>query len=177
MNQKIRLAAALAGALSFMSVPVHAHCPLCTAGAGAAAGLAALLGVKYGAIGVFLGGFATALGLWVPRLVKKRYIVWQNAFLFLAVYLSTLLPLIPFTKDYSSWFISWRGDYGSLFNRTYLINWFIVGAVIGSLVVYVAPRLSAALIQLRGGKALKFQGIVLTFLLLAITAFLMQVLR
>jgi hypothetical protein len=101
----------------------------------------------------------------------------QNTFLFLAVYLSTLFPLVPFTRDYSSWFISWWGDYGSLLNRTYLINWFIVGAVIGSIIVYVAPRLSAALTRMRGGRTLKFQGIVLTFLLLAITAFLMQVLR
>ncbi len=177
MVRRIVSVAALVGALSLVSVPVHAHCPLCTAGAAVAAGLAALLGVKYGAIGVFLGGFATALGLWVSRFVPKRHIPWRNIFLFLVVYLSTLLPLVPFTKDYSSWYVFWGGDYGSLFNRTYLINWFIVGAILGSLSVYFAPRLSAAVTKLRGGSTFKFQGVLLTFLILSMTAFLMQVLR
>ena len=177
MVRRIVSGAALVGTLSFVSVPVYAHCPLCTAGAALAVGLASLLGVKYGTIGVFLGGFATALGLWVSRFVRKRDFPWQNILLFLVVYLSTLLPLVPFTKDYSSWYVLWGGDYGSLFNRTYLINWFIVGAILGSLVVYFAPRLSASLTQLRGGNTFKFQGVILTFLILSITAFLMQVLR
>jgi len=177
MVRRIVSGAALVGAMLFVSMPAHAHCPLCTAGAAVAAGLAAVLGVQYGAIGVFLGGFATALGLWVFRLVKKRYIPGQNVLLFLAVYLSTLLPLVPFTKDYSSWYVSWGGDYGSLFNRTYLINWFIVGAILGTLGVYFAPRISIGLTRLRGGSTFKFQGVLLTFLMLSITAFLMQVLR
>lgn len=177
MVKRIVSGTALVGTLLFVSVPAHAHCPLCTAGAAVAAGLAALLGVKYGAIGVFLGGFATALGLWVSRLVQKQQIPWKNILLFLAVYLFTLLPLVPFTKDYSSRYISWGGDYGSLFNRTYLINWFIVGAIFGSLIVYFAPRLSVAVTKLRGGSTFKFQGVLLTFLILSITAFLMQVLR
>jgi hypothetical protein len=177
MVRKIVSSATLVGTLLFASVSAQAHCPLCTAGAAVAAGLAALLGVKFGAIGVFLGGFATALGLWVSRFVQKQKIPWKNILLFLAVYLSTLLPLVPFTKDYSSWYVLWGGDYGSLFNRTYLINWFIVGAIFGSLGVYFAPRLSVALTQLRGGNTFKFQGVILTFLILSMTAFLMQVLR
>lgn len=177
MVRRVLSGAALVGTLFFVSEPVHAHCPLCTAGAAVASGLAALLGMTYGAIGVFLGGFATVLGLWVSQLVQKRYVPWQSTLLFSVVYLSTLLPLVPFTKDYSSWYVSWGGDYGSLFNRTYLINWFIVGAILGSLVVYFAPRLSASLTKLRDGNTFKFQGVFLTFLILSMTAFLMQVLR
>lgn len=41
-----------------------AHCPLCTIGAGAAAVGAAWLGVSYMVIGVFLGAFGLAIGLW-----------------------------------------------------------------------------------------------------------------
>lgn len=167
----------LTTALSTVSVPVHAHCPLCTAGAGAAAGAAALLGVKYGAIGVFLGAFAMALALWMARLVTKRYLPYQKLLIIGAVYLSTLLPLIPFTRDYSSVFVSWGGDYGSLLNRTYLVNWFIVGAIIGSVIVYATPAISAGLTKLRQGKAVKFQGLMLTFSLLLIPAVLIQVLR
>lgn len=175
--KRIHLGVTLTTVLSMMSVPVHAHCPLCTAGAGAAAGAAALLGVNYGAIGVFTGAFAMALALWMARLVRKRYIPYQKQSIIGVVYLSTLLPLIPFTKDYSSVFVSWGGDYGSLFNRTYLVNWFVVGAVIGSVIVYVTPAISARLKTLRHGKAVKFQGLMLTFGLLLIPAVLIQVLR
>lgn len=156
---------------------VHAHCPLCTGGAAAAAGAAALLGVKYGAIGVFLGAFAAAMGFWLPRLIKKRYIPHQRRVVFWVVYLSTLLPLIPFTRDYSSVYISWFGDYGSIGNRTYLINWFIVGAVLGSLIVWVSPAISTNITEWRKGKSIRFQGLGITFALLIITAVFFQVLR
>lgn len=167
----------IVGASLLTGVPAYAHCPLCTAAAGTAAGLAATIGVKFGAIGVFMGGFATALGLWIGRLVKKRYLPRQNLVLFWAVYLSTLLPLIPFMKDYTSWYIFWRGDYGSIFNRTYLINLFLVGALLGSFIVYGGPRLSALLTRLRGGMMFKYQGIIITNALLVMAAILMQVLR
>lgn len=177
MRKKLAAGAALTTAFSFISGPVYAHCPLCTAGAGAMAGAAALLGVKYGAIGVFLGAFATALGLWTTRLVKKQYIPKQKLVIFLVVYLSTLLPLLPFTKDYSSVFISLFGGYGSIFNRTYLINWFIVGALIGSLIVWLSPRVSAGLTAWRNGKKIRFQGLIITFAILLLAGVLMQVLR
>ena len=165
-------------ALSLLTTGLtRAHCPLCTGGAAAAAGAAALLGVSYGAIGVFLGAFATAMGFWLPRLIKKRYIPYQKQVVFWAVYLSTLLPLIPFTRDYSSVYISWFGDYGSIGNRTYLINWFIIGAVLGSLIVWVSPAISVKLTEWRKGRSIRFQGLGITFGLLIAVAILMQVLR
>jgi hypothetical protein len=163
--------------LTIVPVKLFGHCPLCTGGAAAAAGAAALLGVNYGAIGVFLGAFATALGLWTPKLLKKRYVPLQKPLVFWVVYLSTLLPLIPFTRDYSSVYISRFGDYGSIGNRTYLINWFIVGAVLGSLIVYISPFISTKITDRRKGKAVRFQGLGITFALLIITAVSAQVLR
>jgi hypothetical protein len=177
MKKKLLIGAGLTGWLSTISAPVYAHCPLCTAGAGALAGSVALLGVNYGAIGVFLGAFATALGLWMPRLVKKQFVPRQSLIIFWAVYLSTLLPLLPFTKDYSSIFISVYGDYGGHLNRTYLINWFIIGAVLGTLIVWLSPRLSAYITRRREGRIVRFQGLIITLLLLTITGVLMQILR
>jgi len=178
MKPKLKKLSALGLALSlFTTGLVRAHCPLCTGGAAAAAGAAALLGVNYGAIGVFIGAFATALGLWMPRLIKKRYISYQRPVVFWVVYLSTLLPLIPFTRDYSSIYVSWFGDYGSIGNRTYLINWFIVGSVLGSLIVYISPFISSKITAKRKGKAIRFQGLGITFALLIITAVSTQVLR
>lgn len=177
MKKRISLSLTFAGSYTLLSSPVYAHCPLCTAGAGAMAGAAALMGVKYGAIGVFLGAFAAALGLWIAKRVKKTYIPRQNIVIFLGVYLSTLLPLVPFTKDYSSFLISMYGDYGSLFNRTYLINWFIVGSLLGTVMVFLAPRFSSYVTHLRHGRKIKFQGLALTFLLLLVAALPIQLLR
>jgi len=178
MKPKIAKLSSLGLSLAlFNTALVHAHCPLCTGGAAAAAGAAALLGVNYGAIGVFLGAFAAALGLWIPRLIKKSYLPYQQQLVFGAVYLSTLLPLIPFTRDYGSIYVSWGDDYGSLTNRTYLINWFIIGAVLGSIIIWLSPFISAKIIKLRQGKSIRFQGLAITFSLLLITGTLIQVLR
>lgn len=177
MQRKIVIGTAITGSLTLVSGPVYAHCPLCTAGAGAMAGVAALLGVKYGAIGVFLGAMATALGLWLPRLIKKQYVPKQNLLVFWVVYLSTLLPLTPLLQDYSSIYLSLFGDYGTIFNSTYLINLFIVGAVLGSLIVWLSPHLSSYLSRRLGGKRIRFQGLIITFSLLLIASVLMQVLR
>lgn len=177
MKKSLSLAAGITGSLPLISSPVvHAHCPLCTAGAGAMAGAAALMGIRYGAIGIFIGGFATATSLWLLGRVKKQYIPFQKPLLFAAIYLSILLPVIPLTKDYSSVYVSLFGDYGGLFNRTYLINWFLVGSLTGSLLVYFSPRLSGLITNFRKGRKVKFQGLILTFSLLILSGALMQVL-
>ena len=177
MKKQAIFGISLTGVLSLVSAPAYAHCPLCTAGAAAGAGAAALLGITYGTIGIFLGAFATALGLWIARIVKKQYIPAQRTVIFWAVYLSTLVPLVPLLKDYSPLYISWMGEYGGLLHRTYLINWFIIGAVIGTLIVWLAPRLSALIIKWRDGNVIRFQGLILTLLLLVTAGVLMQVLR
>lgn len=163
--------------LASLLVPVKAfaHCPLCTGGAGAAAAVAVLLGVKYGAIAVFMGAFSVALGLWLSHKVKRQYFKYQNVVLFWAIYLSTLLPLYPFLKgDYLSQYVSLGGGYGSWLNRTYLIDLFIVGSILGSLIVYFSPKLSAYIAKKREGKMIPFQGLVITFILLIATAIIIQ---
>lgn len=158
-----------------LPVKAFAHCPLCTGGAGAAAAAAAMLGVRYGAIAVFLGGFSVALSLWLSHKVKKQYFKHQQKVLFWTLYLSTLLPMYPFLKgDYTSQYISISGEYGNWLNRTYLIDLFIVGAIIGSLIVYFSPALSALLTKKRGGKMFPFQGLIITFFLLTLVSAVMQ---
>lgn len=160
----------------FIPSPALAHCPLCTGGAGAAAAIAAFFGVKYGAIAVFMGAFATALGLWLAHKVKKQYIKHQSKILFWVIYLSTLLPLYPFLDgDYVSKFVSVSGEYGSWLNKTYLIDLFWIGAIAGTVIVYFAPRLSQYVTAKRDGKMFKFQGLGITFILLLIAALMLQV--
>jgi hypothetical protein len=167
------LPAAIVVALA-LPAKAFAHCPLCVGGAGAAAALASVFGIKYGAIGVFMGGFAVALSLFIVNRLPQKF-RFQNIVVGWLIYLTTILPMYPFLKgDYMSWFISVSGDYGSLLNTTYLIDFFIVGAIIGSLVVLYSMKLSSLITQKRGGKHIKFQGLLLTFGLLFLSAVAIQ---
>lgn len=162
-------------AVLFTPVKVSAHCPLCTGGAGAAAVAAAYFGVRYGALGVFLGGFTIALSLWIASKPKKRF-KYQYQILFWGIYISTIIPFyFMFRGDYVSRYVSLGGDYGSLLNRTYLIDLFIIGTLLGSLIVYFAPKVSLALTNKRNGKSIRFQGLLINFGLLILGSVILQI--
>ena len=160
------------GGLIFPTVAL-AHCPLCTAGAGIVALSAYWLGVNGLTIGVLLGAFAVALGLWIARLLKKKYIPQQNNVIGVFSWLTTILPLKMLLSDYTSIYINWGGSYGSLFNRTYPINLFLVGGVIGGLLIYIAPSLSRFTTE-RRGKTVPYQGMIITFTLLILVSLITQ---
>ncbi|MBT3865779.1 hypothetical protein HOF78_01605 [Candidatus Woesearchaeota archaeon] len=163
--------------LAFLALPkaVSAHCPLCTIGAGAAAAGAAYLGVSGFIIGLFIGAAGLALGLWTSKLIKKKYIPFQSAIIALIIFLSITIPVLPLIQSYSSIYISWFGDYGSLLNKTYLINLFLIGSIFGALILSATPYLSKKLTKLRSGKFIPFQGIILTFSILVVVALLSEV--
>lgn len=161
--------------LPFIIKGVNAHCPLCTAGAAAAAGGAAWLGVNNAVIGIFMGAFAVSMGWWVSRLIKKQYVPFQMALIILFSFATTILPLLPLITGFYPLYISIGGEYGSLFNRTYLVNLFLAGSIIGGVIVCITPWLSKKISDMRG-KALPYQGITLTFTLLAFAGILVQIL-
>ncbi len=146
-----------------------AHCPLCTIGAGAAAAGAAWFGVDNVIIGIFLGAAALAMGLWVSRLFKRRYIPLQKWAISAFSFASIIIPVLPMMKGYSSAYISLAGSYGSLLNRTYVVNSFLLGSLIGAAIVAIAPSVSGMVAKKRGRKV-PYQGIVITFSLLAVAA-------
>ena len=150
-----------------------AHCPLCTAGAGLAAIGAYWLGVNGLTVGVLLGAFAMALGLWVARLIKKKYLPQQDNAIGVFSWLTTIIPLKMLLSYYTSIYINWSGSYGSLFNRTYPVNLFLVGGVIGGLLIYLAPSLSHMLTE-RRGKTVPYQGMIITFSLLILISLITQ---
>lgn len=167
---------ALAAFTLLLAESVFAHCPLCTIGAGAAAAGAAWLGVDNIVIGIFLGAAALAMGLWFSRLVKKRYVPLQKWAISSFSFASIIIPVLPLMQGYSSIYISLAGGYGSLLNRTYLINLFLLGSVIGAAIVAIAPSISSAITR-KMGRTVPYQGIILTFSLLAIAAAMAEVLR
>ncbi len=159
----------LAAFALLMADSAFAHCPLCTVGAGAAAAGAAWLGVDNIVIGIFLGASALAMGLWFSRLIKKKYVPLQKLAISSFSFASIIIPVLPLMKGYSSIYVSLAGGYGSLLNRTYLINLFLLGSIIGAAIVAAAPSISSAITGKRG-KTIPYQGIILTFSLLAIAA-------
>lgn len=151
-----------------------AHCPLCTVGAGALAVGAAYIGVSVVVVGVLIGAFALALGLWMSRIVRKKYIPYQKTIIALVVVLSTIIPLMPLIQEYQSFNIFLFGEYGGIFNRTYMYNRFVVGTIIGIVIMYISPSISAWVKEKRKGKFIPYQGILITFILLTLVSLIIQ---
>ncbi len=149
------------------------HCPLCTIGAGAAAVGASWLGIGDGPIGIFIGAFAIALGLWIARIVKKQYIPGQKYVITALSFVTTVFPLLPMMKQYSSYYLYIMGDYGSLLNRTYSWNMFLLGAVIGGVIVIIAPLASKKITDLRG-KMSPYQGLIINFAMLLLVSLVIE---
>ncbi len=149
----------------------HAHCPLCTAGAGVVALGAAKLGVGPMSVGIFLGAFAVALGLWVARLIKKKYVPRQKEMLALISFVTTIIPLQSVLADYSSVYLPFWGEYG----KTILINLFLVGGIIGGTLLLISPHLSRKLALARNGKMYPFQGTTITLSLLLTAAVVIEI--
>src|SRR3989338_11226253 len=150
----------------------YAHCPLCTVGAAAAAGGAAWLGVSKIVIGIFIGAFAVSIVWWVSNIIKKQYIPFQKPLIILFSFVTTVFPLLSLEVMRSNYplLISFFGDYGSLFNRTYILNLFLAGSMLGGFIVSVTPWLSKKMTIVRNNKMIPYQGILLTFLLLIISS-------
>lgn len=154
-----------------------AHCPLCTAGAGALAILAASMGVPSITVGVLIGAFAMALGLWVANIIKKQYIKLQKPLISLIIYLSTILPIMPLIKHYYPFYVSLYGEYGSILHNTYTINLFILGSIIGGAIMIASKPISQFISKLNNNRILiPYQGVFITISLLIITSILIQIL-
>lgn len=156
-----------------------AHCPLCTIGAGGAALMATWLGVSTLSIGLFIGAFALAMGLWMLRLIQKKWPAipgMLKLILALCIFLLTIVPIMPLMPGYNTISIFWMGGYGSLLNRTYLMNSFLIGSGIGAFILYLTPFLSQKITQWRHKKQIPFQGMLLIFILLLLTAISFEIL-
>ena len=153
-----------------------AHCPLCVAGAGALAVLAASLGVSSVVVGILIGAFALALGLWLAPLVKKQYIPYQKQILTLLIFVGTIVPIMPLIRDYGPLYISLGGEYGTLWHNTYTVDLFLFGSVVGVVLMLVAPLVSRLLTKLRS-KQIPYQGVTITLFLLVIASVIAQIVQ
>lgn len=159
-------------AMPFLIKLVSAHCPLCTIGAGAAAAGAVWLGVSKVVVALFMGAFAMSMGMWFARVVEKRkkFIPLQSPLIIIGIFLLTILPLIPIVKAIGPFYMSFIGDYG----MTYAVNYSLGSSLLGGIITFVSPKINKKIREKRNGKGILFQGILLTFLLLGITATIIQ---
>ncbi|MDP3966421.1 MAG: rhodanese-like domain-containing protein [archaeon] len=156
--------------LIFFIESVSAHCPLCTIGAGAAAAGAVWLGVSKIVVALFIGGFAMSMGLWMSRIIKKKYFKLQNSLVVIGVFLLTFIPLLPIFSAIGPLYLSFIGDYG----KTYAVNYSLLSGLFGGLVVFSSPSLSKKITEKREGKIIPFQGILLTLTSLIVIGILLQ---
>lgn len=155
---------------------IAAHCPLCTVGAGAAATGAVWLGVSKVVVALLLGAFAMSMGVWFSRLIEKRkkFFRGQNVLVALGIFLLTFVPLIPIVQAYGPLPINLFGSYGSLLNRTYMVDYSLYAGLLGGIIVSGSTRLNQKIKSLRDGKGIPYQGMLLTFSLLALSAVVIQ---
>ena len=151
-----------------------AHCPLCTAGAGLLAVSAASLGISSAVVGVFVGAFALALGMWMALLIKRKYVVGQNALVAIATFLLTVVPVMPLIREYRPLYVSLAGEYGTILHSTYAINMYLAGALVGAAVLAGVPYLSKTLTRLRGYRQIPYQGVSISLVLLLVTGLTVQ---
>ena len=150
----------------------YAHCPLCTAAVGVAAVGAKYYGIDDSIIGLFMGAFAVSIGLWFGlKIIKKNYIRFQTPIIVVLSYVLTVVPIIYTLTSASIYLpILWFGSSGSLFNSVYWINKMMLGSIIGLIVTLISYWIHVGIKRVRGSVLFPFQGVVLTIVLLAVTA-------
>lgn len=156
--------------LLFIPQVTKAHCPLCTIGAGAAAGVAVWLGVSYMSVGVMIGAFAIATGLWMSRFIKKKFFKRQKLLIAGISYISTVWPLRLMLKSYGAVYLPWWGKYG----KTLLIDKYLIGTVIGAIIMIISPYISTQISKKRDNKNWPYQGMSIAFGLLILSAVLIE---
>jgi len=149
---------------------VSAHCPLCTIGAGAAAAGAVWLGVSKIVVALFIGAFAMSMGMWFSKIPKKKYIPFQKTVITAVIFLTVILPILPIFSAIGPLYIPFFGEYG----LTYALNYSLVSSLFGGVIAFVSPPLNEKIKNVRKGKGVPFQGVLLTFVLLLISVLIIQ---
>ena len=158
---------------SLVAVPlVSAHCPLCTAAAGAGVGVARFYGVDDSIVGLLLGGFVASSGLWVHNWLKNKkkinipvqgLILVALSFLLLAVPLYTAGVITDFEMV-----MSMPEHHSMLGMGVYGIDKLLFGLIVGTILISGTFTLSDSIKAKRGKRLFAFQGLVFMLTALAI---------
>jgi len=146
------------------ATPAYAHCPLCTAAAGAGVLASRFLGVDDLIIGIWLGAAMLSMGLWISNSIKK-YFKGQGFVISLVLILSIVLPLYGggFLGNQSHQLFFMMPS-GALFG----IDRMIIGIIAG-VAVFIGADYLSQLVKKKKGLLFSYQTItfIMTSLLLA----------
>ena len=112
-----------------------------------------------------------SMGMWFARIIKKRYIPFQRTLIIIVVFLTTVLPLLPIFSAIGPLYLSFIGG---VYGTTYAINYSLVSSFLGGVIMFISPGLNKKIKEKRNGKGIPFQSILITFILLGITALIIQ---
>jgi hypothetical protein len=79
-----------------LASPVYAHCPLCVAGAGVGLSLSRVLGIDDSITGVWMAAFLGASSFWISNSIKKTYIPYQAATIYVVIFITTIYSFYRF---------------------------------------------------------------------------------
>lgn len=155
--------------IGILTLPaVMAHCPLCTAAAGAGVAAARFYGVDDSIVGLFIGALIVSTALWFNKSVKKR---WNYALpAFIVVLISFLLFAGPFYYTgliTNVEMVKSMPEHHAILGLGVLgIDKLLAGMIIGSLAVWGAFTLSDHIVKKRGKRLFDYQG--LSFMIMAL---------
>lgn len=141
------------------SIPqVYAHCPICAIAVGNGVILARFWGLNDIIVGIWVGAFVVSMGLWVHKLLKKKYIPLQE---FVFTILSFAATAIPFY---------FAGLIGNPMYVKWGIDMLLLGMVVGTVLTVAGFEISKLVKAKRGKTLIPFQTIIFTVVLLAIAS-------
>ncbi len=156
----------------FSAMPVHAHCPLCTAATGAAVAATRFYGMDDMIVGLFIGGFVISTALWFNNILLKRnkgknFLPYQP---FIMVLASLLLTFWTFKAA------KLIGT-AAIMQQIFGVDKLLAGTTAGTILSLASFEFSKFLKRKNKGNVLfPFQTIVLTLLALAIAGLLVWLL-
>jgi hypothetical protein len=145
-----------------------AHCPLCVGGVLVLTFLGYEIGVKRIVLGFLIGALAVAFGEWLNRLIKRKLFKGQDFLIIALTFMLTYLPVENYIFNYYSLYFPNLG-----INTPILIDKSLLSGIFGGFLAYIAPFISRWISQKRG-KAILFQRIIVTLILLIIFGLILQ---
>ena len=155
------------------AIPVHAHCPLCTAAVGVAAVSAKYMGLDVSIVGLFVGAFGISTGIWLGKKIRKEYIKFQLPVIAILSYLLTVIPLRFISSDNIYIPLLLFGEPGSILNKIYWIDKLIFGTIIGGILTFIGYWIHNYIKKVKGKVLFPYQGIIITLSLLLLSGLIL----
>ena len=147
---------------------VMAHCPLCTAGAGAGIMAARLYGIDDSIVGIFIGALIVSSALWFNKWLKKKIdFPLQEAVLVILTFFMTVVPFYYAGLITNFEMVRSMPEHHSILGfGVFGIDKLLLGIIVGTLGIWFVFRLSDSIKEARQKVLWPYQG--LSFMMIAV---------